>query len=210
MSSPSKKTMQSCIASPLFLPYYMIFALILSLIISYTGYHVLQLSGEYRERNFIHLNQVNIALDAMRKRKIPSIDLIKRVENHVEIARQQAFWCTNNLADFEASIFVMLGAAPVLEICRSDVAVAGQVLRIIDRYKQNLQEDVIFSQKMAQSVVEIISLLENMAEESRRFHSEAKIIEENISISVKYFSIFLGFMLMSIGDYYCKEDISAA
>ncbi len=169
---------------PLIMACILISILAMSTAVSFVGYHYLQLSSEYRQRNFIHLSQTNQAIEKLGLSFSTDREVIEQAQAHIRTARKQAFWCTNNLTTFETQMFEAAGAAPALSICRSNIAIAGHALIILDRIKHYPAAIDIEALEVFGMAQDARRLLREMHRESLEFHPYVNDIEIKVAAVV--------------------------
>jgi diguanylate cyclase (GGDEF)-like protein len=174
------------------------FTLILSAGLSFLGYHYLQLSSEYRMRNFAHLNAVNKSLDVLSESPILRTEAIEKVSNEVSIAREQAVWCIENLSLMEEALFKRLGGTEALEICASDIVHADAAKALLDRIaaRETLQAtgaDSAFSLALL-----LRETLLTMRRESEAFHPHVNVMEARLSRLIHYGTAFGTLSLLAL------------
>ena len=111
-----------------------LFALILvvSTGISFLGYRYLTHAGEYRSRNMVHLSTTHQLLETLSQNPVIRPAAAQDLKGLLQIADEQAHWCLENLSGMERKAFLMLGAAPALEICAQAIDETHLSLQILE------------------------------------------------------------------------------
>lgn len=161
--------------------------LILSTCISFLGYHYLQLSSEYRMRNFTHLKSINKSLDVVGASPILRQVAIAEVRHNLGIARQQAIWCTENLGYLETRLIRgMTGGAQALNICGIDVVRAAVAEQLLDRIASANMSNATGSGSAFALALQLKDQLQLMRQDSEGFHPYVNMIEKRISRAIRY------------------------
>lgn len=160
--------------------------LILSACISFLGYHYLQLSSEYRMRNFTHLNAINKSLDVVNASPILRQDAIAEVRHNLGIARAQVIWCTENLTSVEEHLFRGLGGSSALQICTAEVINAALADDLLDRIATANMARAVGPGSAFALALQLKDLLQLMRQDSEAFHPHVNMIETRISRIVQY------------------------
>lgn len=173
-----------------------LFALILAVSTgtAFLGYRYLTLASEYRERNLIHLNASHQALELISENPVPRPEMVYAIRAQVQLAREQARWCIDNLSSVETMAFRALGAGTALDICRADIATASRALTLTEPL---LRTDTFLKSgpdgPFAQNL-KVAHEIEKIRQNSLDFQPYVDIVERNISWVVK-----AGTALASIG-----------
>ncbi|MFK7870868.1 MAG: putative bifunctional diguanylate cyclase/phosphodiesterase [Roseobacter sp.] len=160
--------------------------LTLSAGMSFFGYHYLQLSSEYRMRNFTHLSAVNKSLEALAQSPILRPQSIAEVREYLTLATQQVDWCVTNLTSVEKQIFQRLGGGPALEICTSNQRHSEHAVALLERIEDDGSMQANGPNSAFALALQLKDVLREMRLESEEFHPFVNLIEARISVIVRY------------------------
>ncbi|MTI44168.1 diguanylate cyclase (GGDEF)-like protein [Roseibium hamelinense] len=185
-----------------------IFAIILLLIltgVAFLGYHYFNLSGEYRQRNFMHLVETKAARDIVIESPILRAPQIEQVRSHIETARAKAIWCTDNLNAVEYALIEQIGASRAFTLCREDVDRADMVLQLLARMKSqdaNMRDP---AQSPFARALEVRAIIEQMMEASVAFQPQVDLIQSRLSNVVIGGTTFVSFAMLIVMTFLLKE-----
>lgn len=154
--------------------------LVVSMAISFLGYHYLSLASEYRERNVIHLSETQALLDLIDGRPQLQPVEIAAARTHLDTVRMQSAWCIENLGVVELKFFGWIGATGALGICAKELELAQQAGTMIDRIEdfdpiKSTDPYARYTQIRALGVV-----IEEMRENSRNILPYTRVISDRI------------------------------
>lgn len=152
---------------------------------AFLGYRYLGLANEYRSRNFVHLTQVQNALNITQAAAVLRPEEAADLAGVVRMARDQSVWCLDNLTTIEAMFFKRLGPSAALEVCQKDIETANRALSLLaDMLDPALLAargpDSAFAKRLT-----LIDELERMRQESLDFHPYVEIIENRLTTLVR-------------------------
>jgi diguanylate cyclase (GGDEF)-like protein len=103
---------------------------------AFLGYQYLQLVNDYRDRNVLHLTELQDALDIVTENYFLDADLLFTLRKHVTVAQRQAFWCTQSLNKTEVTVFEWLGLGRAMDRCVSGVLAADAIAAIVSEMEK--------------------------------------------------------------------------
>jgi diguanylate cyclase (GGDEF)-like protein len=152
---------------------FVVFGLLIagSSITAFAGYHYLTLSGEYRARNFLHLDATQRAIDVTRSVAIFREPSLADVARHVRTAQAQVRWCIDNLSWAERALAASASRAGVISLCAGGLSNTRAVLDVLAEIQRGLErgEFGAGSRSAFAMRLQVLDMLESMRSGSAAF-----------------------------------------
>ncbi len=162
---------------------------------AFLGYHYLQLISEYRERNFLHLAQMQDAIEVVADNYFPSYEQLQSIRKHVRVAQRQALWCTMNLNRAEAMVFDWLGMRPAMDMCVDNVLDADAVYAVVRKMEVIAQTETRYGPDYLELKGVLEARLKSMRADSVAFHPLVNNVEKTVSRIVEAGTVATGLTL---------------